>query len=307
MSGKNIREGRWRMYSSGVLRAKRGRSARRATVKLAVVVVAILAGVAAVPRPSAAIAQSGAPFDRLASLVEQKMREYRIPGVALGVFRDDRVTTRGFGVTNVDDPQPIAPDTIFALASISKTVTATAIVRLSAQGLIDLHAPVQRYLPDFRVADEAASRDVTMLNLLTHTPGWEGQLTVPDHGVNTLADFVAGMRDIPQLAPPGRVWSYNNAGFSVAGRVIEVVTGRSYQDAVRTLVFQPAQLTSATTVLGEVTTPLRGRPSRSRRPYRSRAAVHPVGQSSRRRRRHEHRRSAHLRADAPRRSRARRH
>jgi len=77
---------------------------------------------------------------------------------------------------------------------------------------------------------------------------------VPDHGVNTLADFVASMRDLPQLAPPGRVWSYNNAGFSVAGRVIEVVTGRSFQEAVRALVFQPAQLASATTVLGEVTT-----------------------------------------------------
>jgi CubicO group peptidase (beta-lactamase class C family) len=182
------------------------------------------------------------------------MTEYHIPGVALGVMRDGQLTTRGFGVTNVDDPQPVTPDTVFALASISKTVTATAIMKLAAQGKVDLRAPVRTYLPDFRVADEAASRDVTILNLLTHTAGWEGQLTVPDHGVNTLADFVASMKDLPQLAPPGRVWSYNNAGFSVAGRVIEVVSGRSFQEAVRALVFQPAQLTSATTILGEVTT-----------------------------------------------------
>jgi CubicO group peptidase (beta-lactamase class C family) len=148
----------------------------------------------------------------------------------------------------------VTPDTIFALASISKTVTATAIMKLAAQGKVDLRAPVRTYLPDFRVADEAASRDVTILDLLTHSAGWEGQLTVPDHGTNTLADFVASMTALPQLAPPGRVWSYNNAGFSVAGRVIEVVTGRSFQDAVRALVFQPAQLASATTILGEVTT-----------------------------------------------------
>jgi len=193
-------------------------------------------------------------FDQLAALVTQKMAEYHIPGVAVGVMRDGQVMSRGFGVTNVDDPQPVTPDTVFALASISKTVTATAIMKLAAQGKVDLRAPVQRYLPDFRVADEAASRDVTILDLLTHTAGWEGQLTVPDHGTNTLADFVASMKDLPQLAPPGRVWSYNNAGFSVAGRVIEVVTGRSFQEAVRALVFQPAQLASATTVLGEVAT-----------------------------------------------------
>jgi CubicO group peptidase (beta-lactamase class C family) len=193
-------------------------------------------------------------FEQLATLVTQKMAEYHIPGVALGVMRDGQATTRGFGVTNVDDPQPVTPDTVFALASISKTVTATAIMKLAAQGKVDLRAPVRTYLPDFRVADEAASRDVTILDLLTHTAGWEGQLTVPDHGTNTLADFVASMKDLPQLAPPGRVWSYNNAGFSVAGRVIEVVTGRSFQEAVRALVFQPAQLASATTILGEVTT-----------------------------------------------------
>jgi CubicO group peptidase (beta-lactamase class C family) len=193
-------------------------------------------------------------FDELATLVTQKMTEYRIPGVALGVMREGQLTVRGFGVTNLDDPQPVTPETVFALASISKTVTATAIMRLAAQGKVDLRAPVRTYLPDFRVADEAASRDVTILNLLTHTAGWEGQLTVPDHGTNTLVDFVASMKDLPQLAPPGSVWSYNNAGFSVAGRVIEVVTGRSFQEAVRALVFQPAQLASATTILGEVTT-----------------------------------------------------
>ena len=117
-------------------------------------------------------------FEELARLTAQKMAEYHIPGVAMGLLNNGQVTTRTFGVTNIDDPQPITTETLFALASISKTVTATAMMRLVGQGKVDLKAPVRQYLPDFRVKDEAASRSVTILNLLTHTAGWEGQLTV---------------------------------------------------------------------------------------------------------------------------------
>ena len=98
-------------------------------------------------------------------------------------------------------------------------------MRLVEQGKIDLSAPVQKYVADFRVQDEAVSREVTIWHLLTHTPGWEGQLTAEDRGVNTLAGFLDVLRPLPQLAPPGTVWSYNNAGFTLAGRVIEVVSG----------------------------------------------------------------------------------
>ena len=154
------------------------------------------------------------------------MREHHVPGVALGVLRDGRSTVRGFGITSIDDPLPVTADTIFPLASISKTVTATAMMRLVEQGKVDLRAPVRKYLPDFRVQDEAASRDVTIWHLLTHTSGWEGQLSATDRGDETLARFVAELSTNMQLAPPGAAWSYNNAGFGVAGRVIEAITGR---------------------------------------------------------------------------------
>ncbi|HEX5068956.1 MAG TPA: serine hydrolase domain-containing protein [Vicinamibacterales bacterium] len=196
--------------------------------------------------------QSNPKFDQLAALVSQKMTEYNIPGVAFGMVKDGAVTVRGFGVTNIDNPQPITPDTIFALASISKTLTTTAILRLVEQGKIDLNAPVRKYLPGFTLQDESAASSVTIWHLLTHTPGWEGQLTPADKGVDTLAAFVDTMKNLPQLAPPGTVWSYNNAGFSVAGRVIEVVTGQNINDALRTLVFQPIGLTRAFTRLEDV-------------------------------------------------------
>jgi CubicO group peptidase (beta-lactamase class C family) len=193
-------------------------------------------------------------FDKLSDLVTAKMREHHVPGVALGVLRDGRATIRGFGVTNVDNPQPITEDTVFPLASISKTVTTTAVMRLVEQGRVDLDAPVRKYLPEFRVADEAASRSVTIRHLVTHTSGWEGQLSASDHGEETLARFVAGLSTNMQLAPPGAAWSYNNAGFGVAGRIVEVVTGKTFGDAVHDLVFQPVGLSLAFTRIGDIVT-----------------------------------------------------
>ena len=199
-------------------------------------------------------ASQDATFDQVASLVQQKMSEYGVPGVGLAVLKNGRLTARGFGVTNVDNPQPITPDTIFALASISKTVTTTAMMRLVEQGKVDLNAPVRRYLPDFKVQDETTTNTVAIWHLLTHTPGWEGQLTAADRGSLTLASFMESIRDLPKLAEPGEVWSYNNAGFNVAGRIIEVVTGQSIHEAFRSLVFEPIGLTRAFTQMESLVT-----------------------------------------------------
>jgi CubicO group peptidase (beta-lactamase class C family) len=190
-------------------------------------------------------------FDAIASLAEAKMKEFGVPGVAIGILSNGVTTTRGLGITNVEDPLPVTAHTVFPIASISKTFAATAIMRLVEQGKIDLHAPVRKYLPDFRVRDEAASRDVTVWHLVTHLGGWEGQVSGPDRGTETLKTFVESITDLMQVAPPGAAWSYNNAGFSIAGRVIEVVTGTPINRAIRELVFQPLGLEHAGTTPGE--------------------------------------------------------
>lgn len=190
-------------------------------------------------------------FDALVSLAEAKMKEYGVPGVALGVLQNGVPTVRGLGITNVEDPLPVTAHTVFPIASISKTFATTAMLRLIEQGKIDLHAPVRKYLPDFRVRDEAVSRDVTIWHLLTHLGGWEGQVSGPDRGTATLENFVGSIHDLMQVAPPGAAWSYNNAGFSIAGRVIEVVTGQSINAALRDLVFTPLGLEHAGTTAGD--------------------------------------------------------
>jgi CubicO group peptidase (beta-lactamase class C family) len=216
-------------------------------LRFAALVLATAASCRLLSMPLRAQGAADPRFEALAALVADDMGKYRIPGVALGIVENGTVTMRAFGVTNVDDPLPITTHTVFPIASISKTIAATAMMRLIEQSRVDLHAPVRKYLPDFRVQDEAVSRDVTIWHLLTHTSGWEGQVAPPDRGDQALKAFVDGMGTLMQLAPPGAAWSYNNAGFSVAGRVIETVTGQSINAAIRDLVLKPLGLEHAGT------------------------------------------------------------
>lgn len=193
-------------------------------------------------------------FDEISRLIEAKMAEYRTTGVAFGLSKSGVSQRRGFGITNVDNPQPVTPDTVFPIASISKTVVGTAMMRLRDQGRLDVEAPVLEYLPDFRVADAGATRDVKIWHLMTHTPGWEGQLGTPDRGPATLANFVDTLHDLPQLARPGEVWAYNNAGWGVAGRVVEALTDTSIDEALDELVFDPLGLDRAFSRTGEAMT-----------------------------------------------------
>ena len=190
-------------------------------------------------------------FAGIASLTEAKMREYGVPGVAIGIISEGRTTLQGLGITNVEDPLAVTAHTVFPIASISKTFAATAMMRLVEQGKVELRAPVQKYIPEFRVRDSVVSRDVTVWHLLTHLGGWEGQVSGPDRGTETLKNFLTTIPDLAQISPPGAAWSYNNAGFSISGRVIENVTGNPINRAVRDLVFTPLGLEHAGTTAAE--------------------------------------------------------
>lgn len=208
--------------------------------------------------------QADPRFEEISRLIEAKMAEYRTTGVAFGLSKSGASQRRGFGITNVDNPQPVTSDTVFPIASISKTTVGTAMMRLHDQGRVDVEAPVREYIPDFRVADTDATRDVRVWHLMTHTPGWEGQLPTPDRGPETLTNFIETLRDLPQLARPGEVWAYNNAGWGVAGRVIEAVTDSTINEALDDLVFDPLGLDRAFSRTGEAMTYRFAAPHRER-------------------------------------------
>ncbi len=166
-----------------------------------------------------------------------------IPGVSVGVWADGRETLATHGVTSVENPLPIDPDTLFVIGSISKTFTATAVMRLVADGRIELDAPVRRYLPELRLADERTAAGITVLNLLNHTAGlgWGLQLDTGE-GDDALATYVSRMSEVAVIAPPGTRASYSQGGFDLAGRIVEKVTGLTFERAIASLLFEPLGL-----------------------------------------------------------------
>lgn len=182
-------------------------------------------------------------FDNLRDFVAEAMRRLPVPGAAFGVLHDGEAHVAGLGVTNLDHPLPVTPDTLFQIGSITKTFTGTLAMRLIEAGRLDLDAPVRTYLPDLRLADEAAAAGVTLRHLLTHTGGWVGDYFEDcGPGDDALARYVTRMAALPQLTPLGEVWSYNNAGFGLAGRVLEVAAGKTYEAALKELVLDPLGL-----------------------------------------------------------------
>ena len=178
--------------------------------------------------------------DALDDVVERVMREHPVPGVAVGIIADGEETVHGFGITNVDHPLPVDGDTLFQIGSITKTVTATALMRLVEQGTVSLDAPVRTYLPELRLHDEGVAAAVTLQHLLTHGGGWFGDF-FDDTGVgdDALAKYVDRLVDLDQLTPLGTVWAYNNAGFALVGRVLEIATGTTAEEALADLVLRP--------------------------------------------------------------------
>ncbi len=182
-------------------------------------------------------------WDRLGELVAQMMKKTGIPGVCVGILHKGETATAGFGVTNIEHPLPVTDETLFQIGSITKTFTGTAFMRLVESRQVELDATVRTYLPDFKLSDEAAAAQVTGRHLLTHMGGWEGDFfRDTGAGDDALARYVADMAGLKQLTPPGVIWSYNNSAFSVAGRIIEVVTGKTYEAALQELVLQPLGL-----------------------------------------------------------------
>lgn len=178
--------------------------------------------------------------DALVERVREMATELEVPGVSVGVVIDGVEQYAYHGVTSTKNPLPVDEGTLFQFGSTAKTYTATAIMLLMERGELELEAPVRRYLPEFTLQDEDVAREVTVLHLLNHTAGWEGDLSDnTGDGDDALERYVALMKNIRQVAPLGATVSYNNASLSVAGRIIEKITGTTYEAAMRELVLSP--------------------------------------------------------------------
>jgi len=182
--------------------------------------------------------------DTLSDFVEATATRHGIPGVAVGVWAEGTEVHACHGVTSIDNALPVDEATLFRLGSVTKTYTATALMRLVADGRVELAAPVRHYVPDLRLKDDQAAEVVTVQNLLNHTAGLDwGVITDTGDGDDALAGYVARMAELELIAPPGTRASYSQAGYNLAGRVLERITGQTYEAAITSLVLEPLGLT----------------------------------------------------------------
>jgi CubicO group peptidase (beta-lactamase class C family) len=174
-------------------------------------------------------------------VVENGLAALQVPAIAMAVVKDDKVIfAKGFGYKDVENKIPATADTIFAIGSASKAFTVFALGKLVDDGKLEWDKPVRTYIPWFRLYDQEAGERLTPRDLVTHRSGlprhdavWYNNLTA------TREDLVRRLAFLQPSADLRQKWQYNNLMFLTAGYLLETLTGRTWEDAVRALVFKP--------------------------------------------------------------------
>ncbi len=184
-------------------------------------------------------------FNEIDSYITAAMSRSNIPGMALSIAQGEEVVyQKGYG--KAGNGRTVTADTPFYIGSQSKSFTALAIMQLVEQGKLELDAPVQTYLPWFRVADEQASSQITIRNLLQHTSGLsESGYVAHLPSDATLEMLVRDLSRARLTAPVGTKMQYFNPGYSTLGLLIEIVSAQSYGDYINEHIFIPLKMTSS--------------------------------------------------------------
>ncbi|MGE5375140.1 MAG: serine hydrolase domain-containing protein [Bacteroidota bacterium] len=191
-------------------------------------------------------------FEEVDAYIRTKMKELGIPGAALVIVEGDQIVhLKAFGVAD-GSGRPVTPQTPFFTGSTGKSFTALAVMELVEAGRINLDAPVQTYLPWFRVADNNASEKITVRQLLNQTSGLptsigQEQLAKNDLGDTAIENNVRALANVKLSAPPGERYEYSNANYVTLGMIIQAVSGQSYENYIREHIFKPLDMQNSFT------------------------------------------------------------
>src|SRR6185436_12651487 len=201
--------------------------------------------------PFQATAQSPAAPANFAGFdifVEQAMKDWKVPGLALAVVKDGQIVyAKGYGYRDVKNGLKVTPETLFAIGSCSKAFTAAAIGILVDEGKLEWDKPVKTYLPDFMLWDEYASAHLTVRDLLTHQSG------LPRHDLMwygsplSRQEIFERLRYLEPSAPLHAKYQYNNLMFMTAGLLLERVAGLTWEEFVRQRIFAPLGMKNSNT------------------------------------------------------------
>ena len=184
--------------------------------------------------------------DQLQSFLAKEMASANVPGVSYGLVENGETSSGVAGVVDAEATEPVSEETAFIIGSVSKSFTALAVMQMVEAGQVDLDAPIGAYLDVFDGNPQAAA--VTIRQLLSHTSGYSTHQGNQSQADYTRREDALEMRvkDIGAMTlayAPGTAWDYSNANYMLAGRLIEVVSGQSYDDYVNENVLRPAGMT----------------------------------------------------------------
>jgi CubicO group peptidase (beta-lactamase class C family) len=186
---------------------------------------------------------------KVESYVKDQFKRAGIVGGSYAIVSQNQVIdANGLGYSDLKSQTPATPETVYAVASVAKSLTATAILQLQEQGKLNIHDSVQNYLPWFTYKDKEKSKEVTIQHLLTHSVGVnryvaDGSIfTDEKKNRNSLENSIRALRTVEMNANPGEKGQYCNSCFNILGLIIEKVTRESYYDYMKTKVFQPLNM-----------------------------------------------------------------
>lgn len=182
----------------------------------------------------------------------EAQRAYRnLPGLSVALVHDqDLIYARGFGYSDIDDEVPATPQTMYRVASITKTLTATAIMQLRDQGKLQLDDPVERHLPWFRIKNRFPNAPaITIRHLLTHTSGLPRESAYPywtDYKFPSRSEMIKALEQQETIFPTETRVKYSNLGFVLAGEIVAEISGIPYSEFVSKNILEPLGMSSTT-------------------------------------------------------------
>jgi CubicO group peptidase (beta-lactamase class C family) len=191
-------------------------------------------------------------FDGLPERWAQAGADLGVPGFSVAFVRDGQIEAiESFGIRDARGAGEVDPDTIFYIASCTKTYVAAAILALADDGKLDLDAPVKTYLPRFALADDALASSITVRDLLSHKPGINsGPIVMLDAYTGEITDD-RYYYWLSQVEPTGEM-TYTNVHFTILGRVVEAVSGKPWKDYIDERIFEPAGMHRTTGYASEM-------------------------------------------------------
>ena len=199
--------------------------------------------------------QENPDYSLIDSFIQSQMEDCRIPGFSVGIIRgNDLVYMQGYGRAD-ETGRAVTPQTPFVVGSVSKTMTALAVMQLAEEGKVALDKPVQTYLPSFALADGSMAAAVTVRQLMNHTSGIpteaEFQAASLRGDDETISGLVGKFGVIAPASKPGEKFRYGNANYIILGELIQKVSGMSYGEYMKTRIFDPLEMHHSHTTLIE--------------------------------------------------------